>query len=112
MYKRLLSQEPFLHLLAKSSSKRRKNLLHQATKEELTALFEICLNIIKGNIPLTAKQLKTLKHHRQIIRQLANKKKSFKSKKKIVSQKGGAIGAVAGTVAKLVLPLLASLLQK
>jgi len=112
MYKRLLAQEPFLRLLARSSSKRRKVLLHQATKEELTALFEICLNIIKGNIPLNTKQEKTLKHHRKLIRQLADKKNSFQSKKNIVFQKGGAIGAVVGTVANLVLPLLASLLKR
>ena len=53
MYKRLLAQEPFLRLLSRSSPKRRKSLLEQATKDELTSLFEICLNIIKGNITLT-----------------------------------------------------------
>ena len=112
MYKRLLTQEPFLRLLAGSSAKRRKTLLHQATKEELTTLFEICLNIIKGTLPLTTTQLKKLKYHRKLIRQLADRKKSFQSKKKLVSQKGGAIGAVLGKIVSLVLPLLASVLKK
>ena len=52
MDKRLLAQEPFLRLFTRSSPKRRKRLLQQATKEELTVLFEICLNTFKGNIPL------------------------------------------------------------
>ena len=49
--------EPFLHLLARSSAKRRKFLLKQATKEELASLFEICLNILRGNLPLTPHML-------------------------------------------------------
>ena len=55
MYKRLLAQEPFLRLLSRSSSKRKKALLQQATKN-MISLFEICLNNIKGNIPLKSGQ--------------------------------------------------------
>ena len=61
MDKRLLAQEPFLRLHTRSSAKRRKQLLHQATKDELTVLFEICPNILKGNIPLNNTVFKKVK---------------------------------------------------
>ena len=112
MYKRLLANEPFLRLLTRSSAKRRKVLLRQASKKELTALFEICLNIIKGNIPLNSTQFKKLKKHQRVIRTLSDKKVPLRKKKIIVNQKGGAAGAVIGTIASLVLPLLAKLVKK
>jgi len=110
MYKRLLAQEPFLRLISRSSPKKRKQLLQQASKKELTTLFEICLNIIKGNIPLNSTQFKNLKRHKKLIRTLSNKKVSFKEKKKNLTQKGKGIGVAA--IASLVLPLLAKLIKK
>ena len=112
MYKRLLAQEPFLRLLASSNPKRRKLLLEHATREELKTLFEICLNIIKEKIPLKEDQFKKLNRHKNLVRQLGNKQVTLKRKHQLIHQKRGAIGAVVGTVANLVLPLLASLLKK
>ena len=102
MDKRLLAQEPFLRLLSRSSPKRRKRLLQQATKDELTVLFEICLNILKGNIPLNNTVFKKLKRHKGILRTLGSKKVALTHKKKIANQNGGAIGTVVGTIASLV----------
>ena len=108
---RLMSQEPFLRLLSRSSPRRRKLLLKHATKDELTALFEICLNIRNNKVHLTDNELKKLKKHRTLIRELADKKVSFKRKKGLINQKGGAIGTVVGTVASLILPLLSKLIK-
>jgi outer membrane lipopolysaccharide assembly protein LptE/RlpB len=103
---RLQKNQPFLHLLARSSAKRRKSLLQQATKDELTALFEICLNILRGHLPLTPQLHKKLKKEQKTLRTFADKKISLKHKKKLVNQKGGFLGALAG----IALPLLAQLL--
>ena len=111
MYKRLLAQETFLRLLARSNPKQRKILLSQATKEELATLFEICLNIIKGNIKLNRDHFKKLKRHRRIVRELGDKKVPLKDKKEIITQSGGAIGSVIGTLGSLILPLLAKLIK-
>ena len=70
----------FYVLLTRSSAKRRKVLLRQASKKELTALFEICLNIIKGNIPLNSTQFKKLKKHQRVIRILSDKKVPYEKK--------------------------------
>ena len=108
MSKRIKAQQPFLHLLARSGPQRRKSLLKQATKDELSSLFEICLNILKGNIPLDSKTYKKFKRQSSLLRTLSNKKVSLKRKKRLVNQKGGFIGAIA----KFALPLLAGLLTK
>lgn len=105
---RLRNSQPFLQLLARSSAKRRKALLKQITKEELAALFEICFNILRGNIPLNSYMRKKLIRERHTLRTLADKKISLNRKKKLINQKGGFLG----TVASLALPLLASLLLK
>ena len=111
MSKRVLDQVPFLRLLARSSRIRRKRLLQFATKEELTALFEICLNIIKGNIPVNKRHLQKLKRYRDIIRELESKNVSLQKKKKLVHQQGGAVGTAIGTIASIVLPLLSRLIK-
>ncbi len=108
MSKRLQNNQPFLHLLSRSSAKRRKALVKQATKDELAALFEICFNILRGNLPLNSYMKKKLKKERHTIRTLADKKVPNHKKKKVVQQKGGFLGTIAG----LALPLLASLLLK
>ena len=108
MSKRLQDNQPFLQLLARSSAKRRKALVKQATKEELAALFEICFNILRGNLPLSTHMHKKLERERQTLRTLADKKISLKRKKKVINQKGGFLG----TVASIALPLLASLILK
>ena len=108
MSKRLKTNQPFLHLLARSGAKRRKSLLKQATKEELTSLFEICLNILRGNIPLSTYMHKKLKREQNTLRRFADKKISITRKKKLINQKGGFLGTVAG----LALPLLVQILLK
>ena len=111
MDKRLLAQEPFLRSLTRSSPKRRKLLLQQATKDELTVLFEICLNILKGNIPLNNTAFKKLKRHKRILRTLGSKKMALTHKENLVNQKGGAIGTVVEMIASLVLHLLDRLMK-
>ena len=108
MSKRLQTNEPFLHLLARSSTKRRKFLLKQATKEELASLFEICLNILRGNSSLSPHMHKQLKRERNTLRKLAGKTISLKQRKKVINQKGGFFG----TIASIALPLLAQILSK
>ena len=87
MSKRLRINEPFLHLLARSSAKRRKFLLKQATREELASLFKICLNILRDSLPLSPHIHKELKRERNTLRKLADKKISLKQKK-MINEKG------------------------
>ena len=73
MSKRLRINEPFLHLLARSSAKRRRFILKQATKEELAS----------GNLPLSRHMHKKLKREINTLRKLADRKMSLKQNKVI-----------------------------
>ena len=57
-----------------NSPKRRKGLLNQATQEELKGLCEICLNILKANIPLSYNNFRKLKRNSKTLKVLANSK--------------------------------------
>ena len=67
----------------------------------MRALREIAFNVLKGKLPLTAKQLARLKKHKTCVRLVANKNTNDQTRIKI-AQKGGFIGA-------LIAPLLAGL---
>ena len=104
----LKTSEHYIQLLAKSGPKKRKALLIQATHEELKRLCEICLNILKGNIPLSDNNFRKLKRKSYTIKVLTNSKIPFRVKKRMVSHKGGFLG----TMASLAIPLLSKLLLK
>ena len=92
MSKALKNSEHYIQLLAKSGPKRRKALLIQATHEELKGLCEICLNILKGNIPHSDNNFRKFKRDSNTIKVLANSKIPLRVKKRVVSQKGGFSG--------------------
>ena len=108
MSTRIRANQAFLHLLARSTSERRRLLLKHATKDELMSLFEICLNILRGNLNIKGKDYTKLKKERHLISQLANRRVTFNKKKKLINQKGGFIG----TLASIAVPALAQLLLK
>ena len=106
MSTRLEMTDAFIKVLAKSSAKQRKLLLRGATNEQLKGLFELCLNIIRGNLPLSNAEFQKLKRHRKTLESLASRRVPLYKKREIVNQKGGFIGAVAN----LAIPLLASII--
>lgn len=107
MSKRLEITEAFLRLLVNSSRPKRKILLQGATNEQYKGLFELCLNLLRGNLPLSGKDQKQFHRQRYLIRDLANKRISIKKKKELINQRGGALIASLATFA---LPLVAQLI--
>ena len=94
MTTRLRKHAGLLNLLNKADPKLKKVLLkHHCTNDFIRCVADCCLNIIKGNVPLTPKQLKLLSSKKQVVRTLAAKKISLKKKKRIV-QSGGFLGAI------------------
>ena len=69
----------------------------------LEAFCEICLNLVKKNVKLTATQIDKLRPYEEEIYQLALKKHSVTKKRQII-QKGGFLGALLSSV----LPVLIS----
>ena len=108
MSKHLEIASAFVKSLANSSLARRKFLLRHATNLELKSLFEICMNLVRGKIPLDSNTFKSFKRQRKVITNLGNKRVSLKKKREIINQKGGFIGKLA----IFALPLLTDLISR
>lgn len=96
----------FLHQLAstKSENKKRK-LLKQAATDQLLALAEICLNIVKSRFKLTTRQKKRLLPYADFVRRLS-RARSERGARKILVQRGSGFG---GVFAALLTPVLIEL---
>ena len=106
MSTRLEMTDAFIKVLARSNTSQRKLLLRGATNKQLKGLFELCLNIIRGNLPINNTEFHRLKRHRKTLESLASRRVPLYKKREIVNQKGGFIGAVA----KIAIPILASII--
>ena len=97
---RLQSQLHFLHVLKDAKPQARRALLASADDELIKAIVECALNTLNGNHKLTKEEKSKLKKYKSRLRALINPKISFKSKRKLLVQKGG-----------FIVPLLASVLS-
>lgn len=92
---------PELRVLAKCTPRQRKAFLEHATKTLITCLSECCSNTLKGNVPLTASQKKTLSRYKKHMRKAADKRNSHKVRKDTFVQKGGFLSAILGPILRL-----------
>ena len=106
----------FLYTLsAARSPNRRISLIQTANTEELLALVEIALNVLKSRIPVRAQQKERLKAQAASIRHLSRTRNSDFARKILLSserdnQQGkGPIGA-AILLANIIVPFLKELL--
>lgn len=93
----------YLRLLGRCPETQRNFLLATATPEQVHAICEVCHNLLRGVIPLSFSQRGILRRHAEDIRGLANSSLPFKTKKQILSQKGG------GFIEDVVSPLMGTL---
>ena len=112
MTKRLEITEAFIHELARTTPRRRKVVLKHATNTQLKGLFELCLNIIRGNLPIDKTAFQRLKRHRTTIETLGNRRVPLYKKREILNQKGGLLGQLATFALPLLTHLIASRFAK
>lgn len=112
MTTRLELTEAFIYALAKSSPRRRKVLLKHASNKELKGLFELCLNIIRGNLPIDHSTFQRLKRHKKVIETLGNRRVPIFKKRELINQRGGFLGQLAAFALPLITHLIASKLRK
>jgi hypothetical protein len=93
MSQRVKNYLPTLRRIHRLNEKTRREYVKKCDKGFLDCLSECALNIIKGNVPLNERQMKTLRREKNNLRQLSMKKTSLKKKRRIV-QKGGFLGAL------------------
>lgn len=93
-----------LKLLNSCPRKLQKTILKKLPSPCIKAICECCLNVLKGNVPLSKHQKGGLRKHKGTLRKLADRKPSLFTKKKLIVQKGGflnillpaALSALAG----------------
>ena len=88
MSNRLRRNLPALTALYRGSTQQRRNILQSASKDLILTFCEIALNVLRGNVPLTAEQFKKLKKLKTKIKLCADKKTSLARKRKAI-QTGG-----------------------
>lgn len=96
-----------LNILKKSTPSNRKRLIKEASPQLVKIISECCLNLLKGNIPVSKNQKTKLKKYQKAIRKLGNSKKlSIKARKNILIQKGGFLPLILGPLLGSVIPLI------
>ena len=92
--KRLRRQLPFLQSILKEANRfKREELLQHANADQVNAVSELVLNLLKQNIPITPATMNQLRPHKNVLRNLARRKHSLKNvngswlKKVVVSGK-------------------------
>ena len=90
-----LKRRDYLTLLANSKDvKRRKALLDVATKQEIDAISECLLNIVNGRVRISPSKIGKLKKIKRHLKDLTNKRCSFKKRKEILKQEGGFLTSI------------------
>ena len=88
----LIDNLPFLKLLQQTESEdQRQSLLETATPSQIRSLSEICNHVLKGHCKLDKESRKKLSKNKKLLRKLANPSKTFKTKRRYLSQRGGGV---------------------
>lgn len=108
MAPRVKTHRALLHVLQGAKPKLRKAILNESDRDLVYAICEICENLLLGNIKLTEDQRSRLRRYRTELRRLAQRGEGWKTKKKILVQKGGSFLPLLLSVVSSVLPQLLS----
>lgn len=67
----------------------RKQFLKKLPSRSVKAICECTLNVLKGNVPLSPYQKRSLSKYKTTLRKIVTKKGSLFNKKKLIVQHGG-----------------------
>ena len=74
-----LRRRPFLESILNESNRfKRQELLEHANADQINAISEMTLNLLKKRITIQPSPLAKLKRHRDVLRELAKRKNSLK----------------------------------
>ena len=87
---RLKRQLPFLQsVLKEANRKKRQELLHHANSDQINAISEVVLNLLKNNIPMTPDLMAKLRPHKKALRMLGQHSQSVKKRRELLMQQRG-----------------------
>lgn len=85
--------------------------LNVAKDEELLCFVEICLNLLKGRLPLRKRWMRRLRAQAALIRKLSRARSAHKTRqlltKRLKDQSGDGLPALAGVLASILVPIIA-----
>jgi len=94
-------KQDLLNLYKAKSAKERNKILKKVKNCVVTAISEISLNCLKGNVPLTKCKYNQLQKYKKVLRSLSRKSIPIASKRKLISQKGGFLNILIPAVLSL-----------
>ena len=88
--KRLRRQLPFLRSVLKEANRfKRQDLLQHANADQVSAVSELVLNLLKNSIPVTPLIMAQLRPYKKVLRDLGRRQHSVKKRRQwLISQKG------------------------
>ena len=88
--KRLQRQRPFLKSILKQADRyKRQEMLEHANADQINAVSEMVLNLLKKNIPVDKQTTKKLKRYKTTLRQVGRRRNSLKRRRaQLVKQTG------------------------
>lgn len=102
----------FLRKLSNTKSyKKKRLLLKRATPEQMLALAEICLNIVKSRFCLTTRQKSRLMPYANIVRSLS-RSRSERGARQIIQKGNGSAGLFAALLTPILIELARNVLYK
>ena len=88
--KRLCRQRPFLEsILNKSNRFKHQELLELANADQINAISEMILNLLKKRIAIQPSTLAKLKRHKDVLLELAKRKHSLKRRREHLKKQNG-----------------------
>ena len=87
-----------LYVLKDADPKLRRAILRHADDDVIKTINEIAYNTLKGNTKLSGKVKNSLNPYKKELRCLKCPKKTLKSKRKLLVQKGGFLPVLIGSI--------------
>jgi len=79
-------------VLKEASRFKRQELLQHANADQVNAVSELALNLLKNNIPVTPPIMAQLRPYKKVLRDLGRRQHSVRNRRQwLVSQKGRAL---------------------
>ena len=79
---RLRRQRPFLESILKEANwNKRQDLLTHANADQINAVSEMVLNLLKNRIPVKPRTLSKLKRHKKVLHEVGKRRNSLKRRR-------------------------------
>lgn len=87
---RLRRQRPFLDSILKEANRnKRQELLQHANADQINAVSEMVLNLLKNKIPVMPGTLRKLQRHKKVLREVGKRRNSVKRRREqLLNQTG------------------------